>query len=76
MTRGIEVAEHLELVTEAMAIRHSEGCLLLLGGKPILVDEQTAIQLAWDLCVMFQESRFHSDGEAALHVENSAQRTM
>lgn len=58
LNRDIEVEERsIEPVEAAEAVRHGDGCLLLLNGKPFMVDEKTAVRLAWDLCVMFQESK-------------------
>lgn len=62
MTRGIEVGEQLLVpASRAEVVRHGDGCILLLGDKSFIVDASTAIRLAWDLCVMFQNSRTPSD---------------
>lgn len=69
MSFGIEVNEKtIELTYAAEALRHSNGCLLLLDGKPFLIDEQTAVRLAWDLCVMFQKASVQGANEASTHV--------
>lgn len=55
---GIEVEEQCsDAAVGAEVIRHKDGCILLLGGKPFVMDGPTAVRLAWDLCVMFQDSQ-------------------
>lgn len=58
MSGEIEVQEQrTETATRANVAPHGEGCILIVGDKSFALDAETAMRLAWDLCVMFQEAR-------------------
>jgi hypothetical protein len=58
MPDDIEVQEErLETAKQAAAVRHGAGCVVMMGEKAFALDAETAMRLAWDLCVMFQDAR-------------------
>lgn len=61
MSGEIEVQEQdLETTSRANVVRHGAGCIVMMDEKPFALDAETAMRLAWDLCVMFQDVRQQS----------------